>query len=190
MRRFLFLSMALALLLSIPALAVEEEPAAPAEEPAVTEEPAAEELESSVPSVSADSTETDKEVTVNVTIQQPETAASEETAPEDLVEDEAVTLEDGQSYRTFSITSPDVLETAQSGDGTSVMADVVVQVLGEYQRKTQTVQELDSSGNVIATSTEYVPGLAGLDYHWIAGAILFTVFLSGIFKLLGGLMRS
>ena len=189
MKRFLFLSMALALLLSIPALAVEEEAAAPAEEPAVTEEPA-EEPESSVPSVSADSTETDKEVTVNVTIQQPETAASEETAPEDLVEDEAVTLEDGQSYRTFSITSPDVLETVQSDDGTSVMADVVVQVLGEYQRKTQTVQELDSSGNVIATSTEYVPGLAGLDYHWIAGAVLFTVFLLGIFKLLGGLMRS
>ena len=190
MRRFLFLSMALALLLSIPALAVEEEPAAPAEEPAITEEPAAEEPAAEEP-VTVDTITTEEEgVTVNVTIQQPETAASEETAPEDLVEDEAVTLEDGQSYRTFSITSPDVLETAQSGDGTSVMADVVVQVLGEYQRKTQTVQELDSSGNVIATSTEYVPGLAGLDYHWIAGAILFTVFLSGIFKLLGGLMRS
>lgn len=70
------------------------------------------------------------------------------------------------------------------------MADVVVQVLGEYQPKMQTVQELDSAGNVIATSTEYVPGLAGLDYHWITGAVLFIVFLLGIFKLLGGLMRS
>jgi hypothetical protein len=189
MRRFLFLSLSLALLLSVPALAVEGEEV-PQDEPAadaVTEEPVTVET---IPSP-------EEGMTVNVTIQQPETASdasapadSAEDPAADLVEGEASSLEDGQSYRTYSVTSPDVLETVQSGDGSSVMADVVVQVLGEYQPKTQTVQELDSAGNVIATSTEYVPGLAGLDYHWITGAVLFTVFLLGIFKLLGGLMRS
>lgn len=71
----------------------------------------------------------------------------------------------------------------------SVMVDVVQDVLGEYQRQTYTVVEVDSEGNVIGTSTEYVPGLAGLDYHWIAGALLFALFITGIFKLLGGLFR-
>ena len=55
---------------------------------------------------------------------------------------------------------------------------------------TYTVQEVDTEGNVIATSTEYVPGLAGLDYAWITGAILFGLFITGCFKLLGGLIRS
>ena len=69
------------------------------------------------------------------------------------------------------------------------MADVVKGVLGEYQRRTYTVQELDSSGAVVSTSTQFVPGLAGLDYEWITGAVCFVVFLVGIFKLLGGLIR-
>lgn len=71
----------------------------------------------------------------------------------------------------------------------SVMADVIQDVLGEYQRQTYTVVEVDSDGNVIGTSTEYVPGLAGLDYHWLAGALFFALFITGLFKLLGGLFR-
>lgn len=37
------------------------------------------------------------------------------------------------------------------------MDQVVVKVLGEYQRRTMTVQEMDTEGNVLATSTQYVP---------------------------------
>jgi hypothetical protein len=42
---------------------------------------------------------------------------------------------------------------------------------------------------VIATSTEFVPGLAGLDYAWIAGAVLFALMLAGFLRLIGGLLR-
>ncbi|MPN35292.1 hypothetical protein SDC9_182789 [bioreactor metagenome] len=69
------------------------------------------------------------------------------------------------------------------------MADVVTALLGEYQRQTYTVQQMDSEGNVISTSTEYVPGLAGLDYPWIAGALLFGLVLAGFLRLIGGLLR-
>lgn len=86
---------------------------------------------------------------------------------------------------TFTLTDIDDPES-----DISVMTEVIQQVLGEYQRQTYTITEVDSSGNVIGTSTEYVPGLAGLDYHWIAGAILFGLFIAGLFKLLGGLIRS
>lgn len=176
MKRVLLLSLILGLLCCFPAMAVEDG----------TELDTDGAAETGVDPVTVETITKDEEgVTVNVTISQPETAA-----PADVLEGEETVSEDPVSIRTFSITEPDVLETAQSGDFPSVMADVVVQVLGEYHPKTQTVQEVDAEGNVIATSTEYVPGLAGLDYPWIAGAVLFALFLSGIFKLLGGLMRS
>lgn len=75
-------------------------------------------------------------------------------------------------------------------DGESTMADVIVEVLGEYQPRTYTVDVLDADGNVIATSVQYVDGLAGLDVPWIAGAILFGLFFLGCFRLLGGAIRS
>ena len=98
--------------------------------------------------------------------------------------------EDLSGYRTISLTRLALPEDEQSGAVSSVMAEVIESVLGEYQRRTYTVEQYDTEGNLIGTSTEYVPGLAGLDYAWITGAILFGVFISGIFKLLGGLMRS
>ena len=104
-----------------------------------------------------------------------------------------VTIETSKSEEgvtvNVTITQPDTLENAPADDGDPTMVDVVKGVLGEYQRRTYTVQELDSSGAVVSTSTQFVPGLAGLDYEWIAGAVCFVVFLLGIFKLLGGLMR-
>ena len=37
------------------------------------------------------------------------------------------------------------------------MDKVVAKVIGPYERKTMTVQEMDTDGNVLATSTQYVP---------------------------------
>lgn len=127
-------------------------------------------------------------VTVNVTIQQPE--ATSETTEETLVEDKMVIEALPEMAAAYSVTSPDVLAVNEPGESGLVMVDVITGVLGEYRRQTYTVQEYDSSGNLIATSTEYVPGLAGLDYAWITGAILFGIVLAAGFKLLGGLIRS
>lgn len=108
---------------------------------------------------------------------------------EPVVSDGTSDPDDLSGDSTILVTQPTVLEAAQSGDGVSVMADVIRNVLGEYQRQTYTVQELDQDGNVIAVSTKYVEGLAGLDYVWLAGAAAFLLFFSGAFKLLGGLIR-
>lgn len=144
--------------------------------------------------VSADTTVSDEGgVTVNVTIQQP---PGDEAAPEDTaspLEDIPIfapdASEDAATYRMFTVVSQDDDETLSPSDGPSAMADVVVSVLGEYRRKTQTVTEMDSEGNILATSTEIVPGLAGLDYEWIAGAVLFALFLFSLMKLIGGLLK-
>lgn len=108
---------------------------------------------------------------------------------EPLVSDIPSDPDDLSGYRTFSLTEPDLLASTLSGDDASVMADVIRNVLGDYQRMTYTVTVVDSDGTVVGTSTEYVPGLAGLDYCWLAGAAIFLVFFTGCFKLLGGLIR-
>lgn len=195
MKRVLVLVCILAVLLSFPALAVEDGTDFDSDSSSETgvEDSAVEDVQPDTPVVSADSTETEKEVTVNVTIQQPEASESSsdvaETPAEDIPVSVLDTSEDAAAYRTFTVISPDDVEAVQSVDGSTVMADVVVSVLGEYQRKTQTVQEMDSEGNILATSTEYVPGLAGLDYEWIAGAVLFALFLYGLLRMIGGLLK-
>ena len=143
----------------------------------------------SEPIVEADASGTSEEgVTVNVTITQPETVPA--SAEEDPVEDEAPAAEVLAVDAAYTVTSPTVLEVTESEDTDPVMVDVITSVLGEYRRQTYTVEQYDSNGDLIATSTEYVPGLAGLDWAWITGALLFGLVLSAGFKLLGGFIRS
>lgn len=148
-----------------------------------------EETETTEPIVEADATGTGEEgVTVNVTITQPEAAPA--TVEEDPLEDPEAAPEVMALDAAYTVTSPTVLEDTEPVDGDPVMVDVITSILGEYRRQTYTVEQYDSSGDLIATSTEYVPGLAGLDWAWIAGAIFFGLVLSAGFKLLGGLIRS
>ncbi|WP_312940592.1 hypothetical protein [Oscillibacter sp.] len=177
MKRFLVLLITL-LLLTVPAMA-DELPEDIAEDVA-TEEPAD-------PVIIDTQTKKDNGVVVNVTIAQPEIPT--EPVGEDLEETESALVEDAPLVRTFSVSSPDVVAALESLDGSAAMSDVVTAVLGEYQRQTYTVQQMDSEGNVISSSTEYVPGLAGLDYPWIAGAVLFGLLLAGFLRLIGGLLR-
>lgn len=57
------------------------------------------------------------------------------------------------------------------------MKEVIIQLLGEYQTKT------DEAGNLIG-------GLAGLDYEWIIGAFLFAFTTLIILKVIGSLIVS
>lgn len=114
---------------------------------------------------------------------------------------EGTTVSTTESGVTVNVTYPDAdtysvvtVEPLSEGDPSedlaSTMASVIEGVLGEYHREIYTVTEYDSEGNVIATSTQYVDGLAGLDYAWISGAMIFGLCIAGLFKLLGGLIRS
>ena len=145
--------------------------------------------ESSAPMVDADAVKTDEGVTVNVTISQPEAQAPVEPVEEAPVDAGEDTVEAAPSVQSYTSTAPDVLASPAGVDGSPSMADVVTSLFGEYQRRTYTVTQYDGSGSVIATSTEYVPGLAGLDYAWLSGVALFALLLTGFFKLLGGVFR-
>lgn len=136
---------------------------------------------------STDETFTQEE-TENVTTKQP--AEPQETSGEALLESEEIPEEPVQEPSTFTVTSPVVLAAAEPGDGPTVMVDVISSILGDYQRLSYTTEEYDSEGNLLSVSTEYVPGLAGLDYTWITGAVLFGLLIAGLLKLLGGLIRS
>lgn len=61
-------------------------------------------------------------------------------------------------------------------------------MFGEYTPKTQTVA-VYFDGQLLDVSTEYVPGLAGLDVEWIASVLLFGMVVYCLFRLLGGMVR-
>ena len=70
----------------------------------------------------------------------------------------------------------------------SSLGSAVLGLLGSYTPETYTVTTYFPDGSAV-TSTEIVPGLAGLDYEWIAGAVLFTLALYCIFRMIGGLLK-
>lgn len=80
------------------------------------------------------------------------------------------------SVRSVSLDAPTV-------DAAGLPA-VVKSVFGDYHQRTQTVTETASDGTSV-TSTEPVPGLAGLDWYWLSGVFLFTIVLWSFFRFLG-----
>ena len=73
-------------------------------------------------------------------------------------------------------------------DDLPTMRSALTAIFGEYTPRTQTVSTY-YDGQLLDTSTEYVPGLAGMDMEWIAGVIVFTVLLYCLMKLLGGVFK-
>ena len=67
---------------------------------------------------------------------------------------------------------------------TAGLPAVVRSVFGDYHQRTQTVTETAADGTSV-TSTEPVPGLAGLDWYWLSGVFLFTIVLWSFFRFLG-----
>lgn len=76
---------------------------------------------------------------------------------------------------------------AQPVDETGLPA-VVKSVFGEYHPRTQTVTETLTDGTVL-TSVECVPGIAGLDWYWISGVLLFAMVLWSFFRFVGGIFK-
>lgn len=127
---------------------------------------------------------------VAVTLVEPETDPAEVTStpePSPLpVLSEVDTLQgDNAGTSSAASTTRDLQTTTARPDG-SIVA-VLTSVLGEYSPATyQTVTYMDG---VTVVTTEVVPGLAGLDWPWIAAAGIFALMLFCLFKLLGGLWK-
>jgi len=81
-------------------------------------------------------------------------------------------------YSTYSI------DDTPASYASGTMADAIINLFGEYQPRTQTVTDYHSDGTSVSYE-QYVPGAAGMDWNWLAGAALFTVVLWSLFKLLG-----
>lgn len=150
-----------------------------------TPEPTAPSVVSAVPSP----LEIPQPFQVEVTLLSPEVdladsapALSASEAPVDVLSD----LEPGLvSFDPASVITHDLKTSGDRGEGSIVTA--LTAILGEYSPATyQTVTYMD--GATIIT-TEVVPGVAGLDWPWLAGAGLFALMLFCLFKLLGGLWK-
>ena len=107
------------------------------------------------------------------------TAADTADTPQTETGSPVIVMQSGDTAaisRSVSLDAP-TLETAG-------LPAVVRSVFGDYHQRTQTVTETAADGTSV-TSTEPVPGLAGLDWYWLSGVFLFTIVLWSFFRFLG-----
>lgn len=167
-----------------------EVPAAdPVEEEPVVEEPAVEEP---VTDPVVDSVE-DSPVE-DPAIEEPASDIVEEVTPEESEEEEVILMgvldETDSSIMPYTISELNEVDSEIPSDPENqTMKDVVVMVLGEYSPRTQTVTQYLSDGSS-ESYVEIVPGVAGMDWEWISGAVLFALVLFSFFKFVGVLLRN
>lgn len=70
----------------------------------------------------------------------------------------------------------------------SAFMSALVSIFGEYTPRTQTVTTYFADGTSVQ-SIEYVQGLAGLDWVWISGVVLFCIVIYCIFRMIGGVLK-
>lgn len=118
----------------------------------------------------------DKTIVVNVTL-----PAAASPAPSEALEE--VPAETAPAFIPYSVAALD--EAPAPGD---TLADTVTVLFGTYTPRTQTVTDYLADGTAV-TYQEVIPGLAGLDWPWLASVGLFALFLYGLLRLIGGLIK-
>ena len=93
---------------------------------------------------------------------------------------------DDRSYTSVVDVAGNIPVNASVDSGT--LPGFLRSMFGEYTPKTQTVSTY-FDGQLLGVSTEYVPGIAGMDMEWIASVVLFGVVLYCLFRMLGGMVR-
>lgn len=119
-------------------------------------------------------------------------ATAVETDSGESLPDEAVVdgdIEEDVSEPVSLAYSDTVLDDEEEVEELSqTLTDTVEALFGPYTPRTQTVTEYHSDGSIVEYQ-EIVPGLAGLDWPWIAAASFFGLFMFCVLKLLGGLLK-
>lgn len=122
-------------------------------------------------------------------VQEAETASGESTESVESVSDEEETeaveekAEEEAAALSYSDISLDDVEFSYT-----TLPAAIVGLFGEYQPRTQTVTEYFSDGSTVEY-TQIVPGLAGLDWTWIASVFIFALALYCVFRAIGGMLR-
>lgn len=150
----------LALVLAVPAMA-EEDIAEPSLEPITVE-------------AEAD----DKNIVVNVTL-----PAMPAASPAPTIESEPMEVDNTPAYMPYSVSSLD--EAPPPGD---TLADTVTALFGNYTPRTQTITDYLADGTAV-TYQQVIPGVAGLDWPWLSSVGLFSLFLYGLLRMIGGLLK-
>lgn len=158
--RMLSLFLSLAVFLTLPALATEEEPAQPQE------------------TVTVETETDDKNIVVNVTL--PATVPTPTPEPTEIPEISVVNDPEYMPYSTFSLD-----DIPAPG---STLSETVTALFGTYTPRTQTVTQQLADGSVV-TYQEIIPGLAGLDWPWLVSVGLFALFLYGLLRIVGGMLK-
>ena len=156
------LCLALVLLLALPSLAAETEETEPPTE-----------------TMTAEAIVDGNNITVNVSVpvSEPSTASTEAEVTEDTPD----TTLDPVSYSVLTL-------SGMEATNDNSFAQAITALFGEYTPRTQTVTQYLADGTTV-TYQEYVPGLAGLDWSWLAGVALFSITLWSLFTLIGGVAK-
>lgn len=94
-----------------------------------------------------------------------------------------------EDHQVFTITTiPEFALAALESDAGNTMAQVVRDLFGTYTPRVQVVSTY-VDGEVVSTEEQYVPGVAGMDWEWIGGFIVFLLMLYCLFRLLGGSVK-
>ena len=110
-------------------------------------------------------------------------ADPEELTPDDEEEEPSVyVFEQDEFYVSVNLEDSDREWSAESIPG------ILVELFGEYTPRTQTVTEYHSDGSEV-TYEQIVPGLAGLDWLWIASVGVFSLFMFCVLRALGGCLK-
>jgi len=99
---------------------------------------------------------------------------------------------DTLSVASVSPDTPDGPVSFYSSPGdtaTPTLAETIRSLFGSYTPCTQTVTTY-YDGQPISTEEQIVPGVAGLDFEWLAGVGMFAMITFCLFRLLGGVLRN
>lgn len=105
-----------------------------------------------------------------------------------------VSIEEHDTLLVASV-SPDTPEVSDhyvspyAEPETPALVDTIRSLFGPYTPRTQTVTTF-YDGQPISIDEQVIPGLAGLDYEWIAGVVLFALIVYCLFRILGGVLKN
>lgn len=90
---------------------------------------------------------------------------------------------------TYSVTDLRVSDSGVASESTGIKA-LIASIFGEYSPvKSAAVVSETVNGEVNSTIIDIVaPGMAGVDFQWLAGVLLFAILLFCLMKLLGGVL--
>lgn len=136
-------------------------------------------------SVTLESEADDKNITVNITMPVTPPVSSEADSSAPVEDGPALDLDPEPQFTPYSEVSLDALTRQADPDA---LSSVIASLFGEYTPRTQTVTEYLADGSSV-TYQQYVPGVAGMDWDWLAGVGLFGLCLLSFFKIIGGVLK-